>query len=481
MAAVNPFLPQYEHIPDGEPRIFENRVFLYGSHDKSHGTEFCTEDYVCWSAPVEDITDWRCEGTIYKKDQDPFNAGGEHAMYAPDVVQGPDGRYYLYYVLDDMCQISVAVCDRPAGKYEFYGMVSYFDKKGNRCILKDYVPFDPGVLVEGNRVFLYYGFCPLEEDPENPMLHYHDYSIVCELETDMVTVKTEPKPLIPGVGKAENTGFEKHPFFEASSIRKIGEKYYFIYSSLLSHELCYAFSRYPDREFAFGGTIISNGDIGLNGRPEKDRVAYTGNNHGSVIEIQGKWYVFYHRHTQAVRCCRQACAEKIEILADGRIPQVEITSCGLNNELLRTKGCYSSAICCNLIGGNGAFHIEGTQDFKDEIPYVEEEQGEAYVANIVSGTQIGFKYFIFHGREYGIRVRLRGNFRGQILIMQDGGTDTRLTGKAGTVIGRADISALVKEWKDLEIDILPAKGKHGLFFGFSGKGKLDFYEFEWLT
>lgn len=479
MIVTNPFLPQYEHIPDGEPRVFGDRLYLYGSHDRSHGTEFCMEDYVCWSAPVEDITDWRCEGVIYKKVQDPFNADGAHALYAPDVVRGPDGRYYLYYALDDMCQISVAVCDKPVGKYEFYGMVSKVDENGERCILKDYVPFDPGVLVEEDRVFLYYGFCPAKENQEIPMLSYHDYSIVCELEPDMITVKIAPKPLIPGVGKAEGTGFEEHPFFEASSIRKIDETYYFIYSSLLSHELCYAVSRYPNREFVFGGTIISNGDVGLNGRPEDRKVAFTGNNHGSIIEVQGQWYIFYHRHTQAICCCRQACAERIEILPDGKIPQVEMTSCGLNREALPAEGCYSSAICCNLITKYGAFYIEGERDFRDEIPYVEEERGEAYIANIEPGTQIGFKYFMFSESRLRLRLRLRGNFCGRVLVMTDGGTDTRLTGKAGKIIGEAAVSDLMEEWRDVKMDILPTEGKHSLYFGFSGEGKLDFYEFEW--
>ena len=66
-----------------------------------------------------------------------------------DVTVGPDGRYYLYYVLDHVSVVSVAVCDEPAGRYEFYGYVHYPDgtllgeKEG------DQPQFDPGVLTEG--------------------------------------------------------------------------------------------------------------------------------------------------------------------------------------------------------------------------------------------------------------------------------------------------------------------------------------------
>lgn len=70
-------------------------------------------------------------------------------------------------------------------------------------------------------------------------------SQVMTLESDMVTLKTEPIELMPSVFTSKGTGFEGHEFFEASSIRKVGERYYFVYSSVNSHELCYAVSDKP--------------------------------------------------------------------------------------------------------------------------------------------------------------------------------------------------------------------------------------------
>ena len=113
--AFNPYLPSWEYVPDGEPYVFDGRVYVYGSHDMYNGFVFCSNDYVCWSAPVDDLGDWRYEGVIYKKTQDPANARGNAVLYAPDVVVGPDGRYYLYYCLDKFGFVSVAVCDKPAG------------------------------------------------------------------------------------------------------------------------------------------------------------------------------------------------------------------------------------------------------------------------------------------------------------------------------------------------------------------------------
>ena len=70
---LNPYLPSWEFVPDGEPHVFDGRIYLYGSHDSRNGVSFCEGDYVVWSAPVDDPGNWRCEGVSYRKDQDPLN------------------------------------------------------------------------------------------------------------------------------------------------------------------------------------------------------------------------------------------------------------------------------------------------------------------------------------------------------------------------------------------------------------------------
>lgn len=148
----NPYLPLFEHIPDGEPRVFGDRLYIFGSHDLENGNEFCELDYVAWSAPVNDLSDWRYEGVIYRKDQDPFNQD-LLPLYAPDVVKGRDGRYYLYYCVRFQDSINVAVCNTPVGEYEYYGRIRYQDG----TVMTDNQPYDPSVICceEGN--FLYFG------------------------------------------------------------------------------------------------------------------------------------------------------------------------------------------------------------------------------------------------------------------------------------------------------------------------------------
>ena len=237
----NPYLPSWEYIPDGEPHLFGDRVYVYGSHDHFNDPIFCTGDYVCWSAPADDLSDWRCEGVIFRKNQDPKNKLGIRLLFAPDVCQGPDGRYYLYYAYDFMGIMGVAVCDSPAGKYEYLGHVHYSDgtvwgrRKG------DQFPFDPGVLADDDgRIWLYSGFyTPTPAIATGGKKLKNDGGVVVELEQDMLTIKTEPKLIFPKEGPGS---FPDHEFFEASSIRKDGDRYIFVYSSRHNHELCYAVS-----------------------------------------------------------------------------------------------------------------------------------------------------------------------------------------------------------------------------------------------
>ena len=116
---LNPYLPFWETVPDGEPHVFDGRIYIYGSHDKRNGTSFCEDDYVCWSAPVDDLGNWKYEGVIYRKNQDPKNRLGLRLLFAPDVVRGTDGRYYLYYAFDFMGIMGVSVCESPCGVFRF--------------------------------------------------------------------------------------------------------------------------------------------------------------------------------------------------------------------------------------------------------------------------------------------------------------------------------------------------------------------------
>lgn len=474
--AFNPYLPSYEYIPDGEPRVFGDRLYIYGSHDRFNGPDFCMNDYVCWSAPLDDLADWRYEGVIYKASQDARNSKGDMHMCAPDVVQGSDGRYYLYYEFHRLTVTSVAVCDTPAGKYEFYGYICrpdgtpYGERKGDVNL------FDPGVLVDDDgQVYMYTGYAPLPGWMRTAMKlrgRKIDAGYCVKLEKDMLTMKGEPVMVLPGPDLTKGTGFEGHGFFEASSIRKIGRTYYLVYSSELSHELCYATSNRPDGGFRYGGTLVSIGDIGYQGNTVPSN--YTGNTHGGMVEINGQWYIFYHRQTNKQKCARQGCAEKITILPDGSIPQVEITSCGLNDGPLLGIGSYEARIACNLSSKQGTFpYLKVHEKDKKKLhPYFtqsgadREKDGDQYIANMTDRAWAGFKYFAFTGEESRLSVKVRGT----------GGTVKVFTDRNGKAV--CEITVKPSEaFQNFAGQFSISAGVHPLYFVYEGSGVIDFTEF----
>ncbi|HBA48204.1 MAG TPA: alpha-N-arabinofuranosidase [Lachnospiraceae bacterium] len=468
--AFNPYLPSWEYIPDGEPYVFGDRVYVYGSHDRFGGYAYCQNDYVCWSAPVDDLGNWRYEGVIYPRNEDPQNKDGQMLLFAPDVTVGPDGRYYLYYVLDGLNVVSVAVCDEPAGRYQFCGYVHYEDGTRLGEAETDEPQFDPGVLTEGDRTYLYTGFCMPGDESRHG-------SMVTVLGPDMLTVVRKPEFVAPSRSYEAGTGFEGHAFFEASSIRKAGGRYYFIYSSVLSHELCYAVSQSPLGPFRYMGTIVSNCDLFIDSYKPGDRpMYYGGNNHGSIVEIAGEWYIFYHRHTNGTNYSRQGCMEKIRILEDGTIPQVEMTSCGGNGGPLKGEGEYPAYIACSLYCRDYALTVGAPGEWMDcRFPKITQDQpdgaeGEAYIANMCPGAVAGFKYFECRGVKR-IAVRTRGGARGRFLVR---------TAWDGEVIGSIELG-WNNEWKIYSAEVAVPDGVHALYFEFEGYGRLSFAGFELMT
>ena len=152
---LNPILPSWEYVADGEPHIFGDRVYLFGSHDAFNGKSFCPLDYVLWSAPINDLSDWRKEGVIYRTIQDPM-AKKNSFMQAPDVIEGPDGRFYLYYTLSLDPTMSVAVSDTITGPYEYYGRVKDITGHVIGSSKGDLFQFDPGLFRDDDgRIYLY--------------------------------------------------------------------------------------------------------------------------------------------------------------------------------------------------------------------------------------------------------------------------------------------------------------------------------------
>lgn len=411
---ANPYLPKWEYIPDGEPRVFIDRVYVYGSHDRVASEDFCDFKLKVWSASVDNLNEWVCHGDSFHTRTDKDHASDtdwtDRELYAPDVVES-NGKYYLYaYIIGS--RGCVAVSDYPEGPFRLIS--TYKVPKTKEKDLLEGIFIDPGVLVDDDgSVYIYCGYLHsfmAEINPENM------YEIIeSSYKRDIIPVD------------------QPHEFFEACSPRKVGDTYYMIYSPKCGSRLVYATSKSPKGPFEYRGVIIDNG------------VDYPGgNNHGSICKIKDQWYIFYHRMTNDTIMSRRACVEKIEILEDGTIPEVEMTSLGFQDSLSPYEETKAE-IACVLKGG---------------CFITEKNVMERLIVNILPGSVIGYKYFDF-GQDYsgtGMSLFIKVNGCGQRGIIH-----VKLDSEDGIDIGTGEIDT---DDGIIEIQLPNVIGYHALFFTF---------------
>lgn len=497
----NPYLPLWEHIPDGEPYVFEDpdnpgkyRVYIYGSHD-SMISGYCGREQVVWSASVDSLTCWRYDGEIFSVSK---NANGElldsaglaDVLYAPDVtmVTGADGKktYYLY-PNNQAGGRNGMVCksNRPDGPFE---VCNWSKEKPNET--DGVLRFDPAVFVDDDgRVYGYWGF---------------ERSYGAELDpTTMATVKPGTEIVEDMISGRNQPGL--FSFFEASSIRKIKDKYVFIYSRFTkdgefglptsNYTLAYAYSDNPLGPFTYGGTIIDGRARDVNEQGDTIATAtIDGNTHGSICEIKGQWYVFYHRHTGIDEYARQAMVAPIEVnVEEGKggkvlISEGEYTSEGFSVEGLNPLERHSAGIACWYTGPKPAIHewpnnkffgsyvdtFYGTDD-KMSKPY-ELHNNTNPVVNNTDGSIVGYKYFNFDTTKGKKALSLLVSLTPEgsdatIEIMADSPWTSRGGKQLGTIQLKADMPKQPTELSAELPELAQMQGKHAIFLKFSSDVK----------
>ena len=444
--AQNPYLPLWEHLPDGEPRVFEDpdnpgkyRAYIVGSHDVNY-TSYCSNDIRLWSAPVEDLSQWRDEGPIFTHYVD----GQWDTMYAPDLVEVRDratGKktYYLYPHSRGWGRVAM-VCkgDRPDGPFTPINLT----EDGRRCLPGSLIDFDPSVFIEnitdkkdpdydkGFRAYVFYGFqhstaCELDQNnmyAMRPGTQLHDYFIPASSRYG--EVRDPAGTQYPALYKDQNPG--DFNFFEASSIRQVGNKYVMVFSGYSGPDyglgstnsaLRYAFGDSPLGPWRSGGVLVDSRGV----VPNEDGSHLTTTNaahntHGSLQEINGQWYVFYHRPPRGFGNARQAMVAPVKIVcdkkavADGGMVRIvgydpfvknnewtasasdgtcytgaEVTSEGFQIFGLPPYQYYSAGLACYMTGN------DWMQDNHDNW------NNSMDLAGITNKGVVGFKYFGFGG------------------------------------------------------------------------------------
>ena len=432
--AGNPYLPLWEHLPDGEPRVFEDpdnpgkyRVYIIGSHDVRFNS-YCGPDTRAWSAPVEDLTSWRDEGAIFTY---PIE-GQWDVMYAPDLVEvkGKDGKkvYYLYpHSRGRGREAMVCKGDRPDGPFTPINVT----QDGNRTILGSTLGFDPGILVDyitdkndpdfniGYRVYGYWGF-------QTSSAGELDQKTMYSLKPGKQAINRFQTNIFPDQDAAS------FAFFEAASIRKIGNKYVWVYSGYSGPEyglgrsnsaLRYAFSDSPLGPWKSGGVLVDSRGVVLNEDGTKLQTTNAGHNtHGSIQQINDQWYVFYHRPPRGFGFARQPMVAPVAIqwdkksVAEGGKVVIRAYDPYAKDNVWTAKDSQSKEYTGAEVTSEG-FHIYGLD------PYQYYSAGYAcYLSNVGSqqdswdiwdnnmpvtsvknGNIIGYKYFGFGGLAKGIK------------------------------------------------------------------------------
>ena len=545
--AQNPYLPLWEHLPDGEPRVFEDpdnpgklRAYIIGSHDVKF-TEYCGNDIRIWSAPVEDLTDWRDEGPVFSH----FVDGKWDTMFAPDLVEVKDkttGKktYWLYPHSRGWRRVPM-VCkgDRPDGPFTPVNL----NADGTACVDGSIIDFDPSVFVEnitnkkdpdyarGFRAYVFYGFrhsTAFELDQDNmyavrPGTEIRDYFIPA---SERYGVIRDPEGTqYPALYKGQNPG--EFNFFEASSIRQVGNKYVMVFSGYSGPDyglgstnsaLRYAYGDSPLGPWRSGGVLVDSRGV----VPNEDGTHLVGmnaahNTHGSLQEINGQWYVFYHRPPRGFGFARQAMVAPVKIEWDkkpvakgGKVRIVGYDPYTKNNEWtaeasdgMKYTGAEVTSEGFNIFGlPPYAYYSAGIACYMSDQQWMQDNfdvwNNSMDLTGVKNGGVVGFKYFGFGGltqhtkginpfegtkqgdnTKFCINMTSKGKGAFRVRVMLDGPyANSTWNGKEIAVVNVPANAA--KEAKTYEVAVPAVEGltgKHAVYLVVEGAGNEPLVDF----
>lgn len=433
----NPILPLDVHVPDGEAHVMsDGKLYIYGSYDLMPDT-YCSEEYHVVS--TEDMENWTVHDVSFEGKQVPWfgtedgkkypGIDWEHPtpflqemldklemendgmleepvenrplLYAPDCIE-KDGKYYLYFCMSDDSE-GVAVSDKPEGPFQ-------------NPVQLPCGGIDPAIFIDDDgQTYYYWGQLSgngvkVNED----MISFDRAQIVEQLVTE-----------------------EEHYFHEGSSMRKIGDKYYYVYADMERGKptaLGYSIGDSPLGPFKYQGIIIDNDGC--------DPCSW--NNHGSIECINGQWYVFYHRCSHGTHQYRRLCVEPIVINSDGTIDEVKMTSQGIGEPFGPGEEIYGYQAC----------ELRGTL-FID----ADEEYGEK-LTRISNGDEAVFRYVKSEEAWKEIQVLCRG--AGKICVLM-----------GGEAVGELAVDGASKKIQTVSRKIEKEKGTYELVLQFTESEELE--------
>ena len=302
--------PLVKHIYTADPsaHVFNGKIYVYPSHDieagipfDDLGSHFAMEDYhvLSMDSPGGKVTD---HGVALHIKDVPW---AERQMWAPDAAH-KNGKYYFYFPAkrpDGIFQIGVATGDSAMGPF----IAEPDPIQGSYSI-------DPAVFCDDDgKCYMYFGGLwggqlqsyrdnKFNSDHAEPLPHEPALGPrVAKLTDDMKQFAEPVKEvsILDEQGKPLLAGDNKRRFFEASWLHKYKGKYYFSYSTGDTHLICYAVGDNPYGPFKYNGVVLN------------PVVGWT--NHHSIVEINGRWYLFYHDSSLSRGVTHLRCVKVTEL------------------------------------------------------------------------------------------------------------------------------------------------------------------------
>lgn len=411
MQAQNPICPEGTFFADPSARQFgDSTVYLYGSCDEN-------ADYWCsYRNDVLSSTDmhtWAVHSNVFaSKGKNDEVQGTDALLFASDCIQ-KESLYYLFFCTPDKSfSEGIAVAHSPVGPF----------RNGRK--IRGCVGIDPTVLV----------------DEDGSIYYYWGQNSLCgaKLNADLCSVDSVRKDILTE---------RQHFFHEGAQAFRRGDMYYLTYTSKVRKEkatcIAYSTASSPWGPFTYRGVIIDNAGCD----PQN------WNNHGSVANINGRWYVFYHRSTNGTKVFRKACVEPIQFDENGLIKEVEMTSNGASGFLNPFKETEARLVC--KLSGN--------------VRIITDAGGQERLSGIKDGDTAIFRYFAFDKCPGQVTLGVKPGQGGQVTVMIDGKPVGKITVPKGELIAQGKLSGKI------------AKGIHSVKFRFDGPDcmfELDNFKFE---
>ena len=436
----NPILPLKYHVPDVEAHVMpDGKLYIYGSFDELED-RFCSEKYHVVSTP--DLKYWTVHDTALSGRQIPWFNNPDAPKYPgmdwfhptpfilkmiqgyaaewkesyekeqesekPPLLWAPDciyknGKYYLFFCMPDDSE-GVAVSDYPEGPF----------------INPIQLPcggIDPAIFVDDDgQAYYYWG-----------QLFSHGV----KMNDDMVSFA--PENIVDNLVTEE-----EHFFHEGSSMRKIGDTYYYVYADMERGKptaLGYSTSKSPLGPFTYRGIIIDNDGC--------DPASW--NNHGSIENVNGQWYVFYHRCSRGCQQYRRLCIEPITINPDGSIDEVKMTSQGAGDPFAPGETIYGYQVC----GVSGSVYIGADEQYEEKLMNI--SAGDTAIFRYVQSETAWNEILVTASGSGKILIKMNDQNAGSLKIEGQSGTVSTVSGGIRMPAGKYELKLIFEASDNLEI------------------------------